>query len=404
MIVCISTIDSTLVSISKGMMLLHMRKWIHIVLVLLAISILQPGFIQASSKTHVIFTIDVCWMCGSDFQGTYQGTDYGVPFIVDQLNRHHMKGTFFVNPLCPDDLEDTMKNNLQFLVDSGHDVQFHPHPDCIDLTRQNLTDYSYSEKMALYRRGVLELMNNGLPSPIAFRAGCYAIDNETLELLPNVDIHIDSSIFPNDPRTRVSLPLEKANRFTTCNGVFELPITLIRILPFPRYWGTTALDLDRTILCEQKSALDQLASHNVSVVTLFLHFHTFYKYEKSVKDFAPLRVIGVDWENVQEFDALLNVLEQDNRFQVITVRDLWVIYRNNPQALQGPTYIPYTGIWMTYKRSWLHFLGYGIKNKIFALVPIIAMIIPILVLAYRFPRFRINSLVHSWRQSMTRSN
>ena len=348
----------------------------------------QTGFAPAASITYVVFTTDVCWICGSDFKGSYKGTDYGIPFIVDRLTKHHMKGTFFVNSLCPDNLKDNMKINMEFLVQSGHDIQFHPHPDSIDLSRDNLTDYSKAEKTAIYRKGISELTNCGAPPPIAFRAGNYAIDWETLELLPDMHISIDSSIFPNDARSKVSLPLEKVNRFVKINGAYELPITLIRFLPLPRYWATTALDLDRTIWCEQKSALDQLASHNVPVATVFLHFHTFYTFDRAIKPFEPLRVTGVDLENIQEFDAMLNMLERDSRFKVVTIRDLWNIHRKDPNNLQGPAIIPYTGIWMTYKRAWAHFLGHGIKNKIFALAPIMAAIILITLIGYRARCYR----------------
>lgn len=352
-------------------------------LAVLCLLFLQETEVRASRVTYVVFTTDVCWVCGSDFRGSYEGADYGIPFIVHRLNRHGMKGTFFVSPFCPEKLERTMKSNMDFLISSGHDIQFHPHPDVIDLTRENLTEYSSAEKRAIYEKGISALTRMGVPRPVAFRAGNYAIDRETLEMLPSLGIHIDSSIFPNDPRSAVPLPLDEANRFMKIHGTYELPITLIRFLPLPGYWGTTALDLDRTIWCEQENALDQFAAHNVPVVNIFLHFHTFYRFERPVKPFDPLQVTGVDRENIHEFDAVLNMLEHDRRFKVVTVRDLWKIFLKDPQALQGPSFIPYTGVWMTYKRSWAHFFGHGIKNKIFALAPIVVAIIVILVIAWR---------------------
>lgn len=352
-----------------------------VALAVLVLPVFLSRSVRASAVTHVVFTIDVCWVCGTDFRGAYQGVDYGVPFIVERLNRHGMKGTFFVNPFCPDNLQRTMKENMEFLIDSGHDIQFHPHPELMDPSREDLTDYPRSEKTTLYQQGISELIRLGVPHPVAFRAGNYAVDPETLEILPSLGIHIDSSIFPNDRRSLVPLPLDDANRFTKIGGIYQLPITLIRFLPLPGYWATTALDIDRTIWCEQETALDQLASHKVPTANVFLHFHTFYTYENPIEACDPRQVTGVKWENIAEMDAMLNMLSHDKRFKVVTVRELWEIFLKDPQALQGPAFIPYTGIVMTYKRAWAHFWGHGINNKILALAPIFAaaMLIPAIV-------------------------
>lgn len=338
----------------------------------------------AYTVTYVVFTTDICWICGSDFRGEYQGVEYGIPFIVDRLNRHGMKGTFFVSPFCPDNLKGTMKSNMEFLKASGHDIQFHPHPDVFDVKRELLTDYSYSEKKAMFQQGIAEFARWGVPHPVAYRAGNYAVDKETLEMLPSLGIKIDSSIFPNEPGTAVPLPRADANRFTKIDGVYELPITLIRFFPLPGYLATTALDLDRTIWKEQRSALDQLASHKVPVATIFLHFHTFYTFDRPARNFEPLNVTGVDRENIAEFDAVLNMLSRDKRFRVVTARELWDIFVKDPQALQGPAFIPYTGVLMTYERAWAHFFGHGIKNKILILAPIVAVAILTLLMVRRF--------------------
>ena len=176
--------------------------------------------------------------------------------------------------------------------------------------------------------------------------------------------------------------------FVEIDGVYQLPITLIRFLPLPGYRATTALDLDRTIWPEQKTALEQLAAHKVPVATVFLHFHSFYFFKRAERPFSPLRPTGVDRENIAEFDAMLNMLEHDRRFKVVTVRELWEIFLKDPKALHGPAFIPYTGVWTTYQRAWKHFFGYGTKNKIFALAPIGAVIVLVLAIVAAMRRGR----------------
>lgn len=342
---------------------------VAIALITLLVSL---GHVQAAASkvTYVVFTTDVCWMCGSDFRGTYGGVDYGVPFIVDRLNGHGMRGTFFISPYCPQDQMSTFRQNMRFLVESGHDIQFHCHPDVCDVKRPNLTSYSMDERRELYKAGIEQIVRMGAPRPVAFRAGCYAIDIETLRMLPSIGISIDSSIFPNDPRSTVPLPLKDANRFTKIGGVYELPITLIRLAPLPGYLATTALDIDRTIWPEQRSALDQLASRNVPVVTVFMHYDNFYENLPPSKDFDPKQVCGDCGENISELDSMLRMLSRDKRFKVVTVRELWEIFQKDPKALEGPAFIPYTGMMLTYRRAVKHFYGHGVKNKIVALSPL----------------------------------
>ena len=99
-----------------------------------------------SSGTYAVITIDVCWTCGDDFQANWNGKDYGVPLIVDKLEAHGFKGTFFVSPYCPAQLKDKMFSNLNFLISRGHDIQLHTHPAPIDPLRPYLNQYTKAEK------------------------------------------------------------------------------------------------------------------------------------------------------------------------------------------------------------------------------------------------------------------
>ena len=117
--------------------------------------------------------------------------------------------------------------------------------------------------------------------PIAHRAGAYAIDRETLNLLPEFGICMDSSIFPVDSRSQVPLPEDLSNRFVQIGGIYQLPMTLIKRFPFIGYAGMTAFDLDRTIWEEQRKALELIADHGLPLVTFSLHFHSLCHCEDS---------------------------------------------------------------------------------------------------------------------------
>jgi len=330
---------------------------------------------QGTHATYLVFTTDVCWICGDDFQGTWEGKDYGVPLIVEKLEQYGVKGTFFVSPLCPARLTDKMFANLRFLVSHGHDVELHPHPDGVDPSRPLPTMYSIEERKKFLDLAIRNIERAGAPRPIAHRAAAWDIDRETLKLLPEFGIHMDSSIFPLDPSSQVPLPEGSINRFVNIDGLYQLPITLVRRVPFIGYYGMTDLDIDRMIWEEQEEALKQIADHGLPVATFYIHFYNFFDYARSPIPYEPLKVSGPRAENIKKLDKALRLVTSDKRFKVVTARQLWQIFEESPQEMQGPSFVPYTGIWLTYVKAWKDFFGHGIKNKIVVMLPIVLIIV-----------------------------
>lgn len=328
-------------------------------------------------KTFVLITVDVCWTCGSDFEGHWRGKDYGVPLIVEMLDRRGIKGTFFVSPYCPADRESRLMENLRFLVNSGHDIQLHTHTDVFDLNRLKITQYTRKEKLEILHLGRRNIVSAGAPAPIAHRAGGYAIDRETLQLLPEAGLVMDSSVFPGSPKSRVPLPRDKANRFVPLEGPYQLPITLMQLIPFIGYRGATSLSLERTTWEQQKQALDLLADGGVPVVTVFMHFSSLYRHRPSPVPYEPHSVLGPDTEKIHAFQNILDTVTRDPRFAVKTVPELWRLHQTSPEMLQGPPYIPQISLITTYLTSWRHFFGHSWKKKALALAPPVGAIVAI---------------------------
>jgi hypothetical protein len=358
----------------------------------LSVSISMPG--QALG-TYLVFTTEVCWPCGEHFQATWQGKDYGTPYVAAKLEEFGLKGTFFVSPLCPPHLTDTMISNLSYLASRGHDLELDPFLQAIDQSRLQFTMYSVEERRRILRMALDNFKMAGVPPPIAHRANEYAIDQKTLDLLPEFGIRMDSSIFPIDPASKVTLPNDLVNRFVKIGGVCQLPITLIKMVPFIGYSGMTSLDIEKTIWEEQEEALNQIAEHDLPVATYFIHFASFYY-------LGPDRVTGINEENIRKLDSVLERVTRDKRFKVVTARELWKLFGENPQTLQGPSFVPYTGLWLTYLKAWNHFSGHGIANKIVVLAPMglaILIIIGVLLLLSRKDiRFYERSRSRSTRQ------
>jgi peptidoglycan/xylan/chitin deacetylase (PgdA/CDA1 family) len=326
------------------------------------------------SATYLVFTMEVCQTCEADFHATLEGKDYGPLFLANRLEQYGLKGTFFVNPLCAPGGMDKTISNLRLLVARGHDLELHPHPDYIDPSRPRLTMYSTEERKKILEKGMQTIVRAGAPPPIAYRAADYSIDRKTLSLLPEIGIHMDSSIFPGDSRTDVQLPESQVNRFVRIDGVYELPFTMMRRAPFIGYAGMAALDIDETIWQEEEAALKQITDHGVAVATYTIHFTSFYHRVRSAAPWQRRKVTVPNQENISKLEHVLKLVTSDNRFKVVTARELWRLAQERPGELEGPSFVPYTGLWFTYLKAWKHFIGHSIENKMVALAPIVLVL------------------------------
>jgi len=339
-----------------------------------AVALACSGMAEEGRATFLIFTMEVCETCEPDFHATWEGKDYGALFLAEKLEQYGLKGTFFVNPLCPSGLVDTTISNLGLLHSRGHDLELHPHPDAIDPSRPILTMYSTEERKRILSTAINIIRRAGAPFPIAYRAADYSIDRETLRLLPEFGIGMDSSIFPGDSRTDVQLPENLVNRFVKIEGVRELPITIVRRVPLIGFAGMVALDIDKTIWVEQQSALRQIAERGLPVATYFINFTSFFRRDRSALPSNGHKAIRPNQENIGKLENVLKLVTSDKRFIVITARELWLLSQDRPQELEGPPFVPYTGLWLTYLKAWKHFSGHSMDNKMVAIAPIVLII------------------------------
>ena len=166
--------------------------------------------------------------------------DYALPETLAILNRHGLKGIFFVEPLFARRFG---KQYLEIIVrlirDAGHRIQLHLHPEWTDealefiiedcaIKRQHLTHYTLDEQTALIACGkeMLELAGSG---PIStFRSGNFAANRDTFEALHRNKIFLDSSL---NRHYQVSAPDLRDghtfNRAFVTQGVTTFPATVM---------------------------------------------------------------------------------------------------------------------------------------------------------------------------------
>lgn len=163
----------------------------------------------------------------------------GVHYQMDQFEANGLKAVFFVDPM-PGLIWGTeaISDVVGPIVARGHDVQLHLHSEWLALagannplgerTGRNIKDFSFDEQCILIDRARDILMAAGAPRPVAFRAGNYGANDDTLRALSELGLAYDTSHCPAIVGSDCAISLGGQDRAVMeyC-GLIEVPIGAI---------------------------------------------------------------------------------------------------------------------------------------------------------------------------------
>lgn len=162
----------------------------------------------------------------------------GITHKLALLKAHGQKAVFFVDPMAAlvwgvAAIEDIVAPILA----AGQDVQLHCHTEWLGIagsanplaskaTGKNLADFTFEDQCAILDYARTTLIAAGAPAPVAFRAGNYGADDNTLRALATLGIAYDSSHCPalvGVGACRISLGPEVRDPLVH-HGVIEVPV------------------------------------------------------------------------------------------------------------------------------------------------------------------------------------
>ena len=171
--------------------------------------------------------------------GRVAGGEAGVFHQMDVLERHGCKGVFFVDPL-PALVwgAEAIADIVGPIVERGHDVQLHCHTEWLAIageanpldgrTGRDMADFTLAEQVSILELARDTLIAAGAPPPVAFRAGNYGANDDTLRALAMVGIAYDSSHPPGIAGSACRIGLGPDDRRPLLrHGVIEVPIGCI---------------------------------------------------------------------------------------------------------------------------------------------------------------------------------
>lgn len=300
-----------------------------------------------SSKTRVYLTVDVETSMGGAWRYPDRrplsidkvvfckrgDVSYGLPLIVEELRRYGLRATFFTEVFFSQCLgADQAKIIFDYLLSHGQDVQLHTHPvfryyslalkagtpeafhryrafsDALS-GKDAETQYALlSEASELFKGFTGE-------RPVAFRAGGFLGDHNTLAALARLRIPIDSSY---NPSVRASFPDQppKPNVVQRIDGVIEMPLTnAVSGINVSRSWKPMAIS--SVSFSELKAVLTQ--AHRAAARDVVFIVHSFSTVKPRDVFYSSLRP---DWLVISRLRRLLKYLADNaSIFEVCTVRD-----------------------------------------------------------------------------------
>ncbi len=164
----------------------------------------------------------------------------GITHKLELLQRYGQKAVFFVDPMPAlvwgvAAIEDVVGP----IIAAGQDVQLHCHTEWLALAAsssalptklvgKNLFDFPFEEQCAILDYARTVLVAAGAPAPVAFRAGNYGANDDTLRALSAIGLHYDSSHCPAIRTGASRIGLSSDDRDPVGHmGVIEVPVGAI---------------------------------------------------------------------------------------------------------------------------------------------------------------------------------
>lgn len=231
----------------------------------------------------------------------------GLGYQLERLGRAGLKACFFVDPMpaaiygiAP------FERIVRAILTAGQEVQLHLHPQWHggrvgDRGRSHgrfeLIDFSRAEQRDLLARARDLLVAAGAPTPIAFRAGSYGANDDTLAALASLGFEYDSSHNGAEHPwpSAIGLAPERIAPVARA-GLIEVPVTLIR----ESAGGLRHFQICSISTREMRAALDHAIAEDHAAVTIVGHSF----------ELATRNGLRANRAHVRRFEALCAMLAE----------------------------------------------------------------------------------------------
>ncbi len=274
------------------------------------------------------------------------GKDFGISMIMDTGDHFGLRISFFLETLNKYYFgEKETREVCQYIINRGHDVQLHLHPNFLNFTTPEpaqrpysdmIHTYSLERQIQLTAEGKADLIRYGAPPPVAFRAGNFGADRNTLIALEKNGFFIDSSHNRAFLGYSCKLGHMDSNDAEAAEKIWEFPVTNFLEKRMGNHQYFRPLDINGVSFAQIRNVLEQAREKGPCNITILLHSFSFIH---------PLNVQYTEmrprWMVIRRFHALCEYLDQHrDDFLVITFGEL---NRAKLRQMKPQHHLPQTG-------------------------------------------------------------
>jgi hypothetical protein len=161
---------------------------------------------------------------------------FGVPFQLELLGAHGLRGVYFVEALAASVVgPETLRRTVELIQGAGQEVALHLHTEWLRVEPNrilpgrrgaNIRDFTLEEQRALLGRAKANLIAAGAKTPTAYRAGNFGANWDTLRALRDLDIRFDSSYNASLLGRACDMPGPVAHLHAfQRDGLWEIPVS-----------------------------------------------------------------------------------------------------------------------------------------------------------------------------------
>lgn len=243
---------------------------------------------------------------------------FGIHYQMDRLDAFGLKAVFFVDPMpALAGGASIIERIVRPIIARGHDVQLHVHTEWLafadrspthERTGGNMADFALVDQARIIATARELLMAAGAPPPVAFRAGNYGANDDTLRALAGFGIDYDSSFCPGIARSacRITLPPTLTGEVVHC-GVTEVPVGTIAS------WAGNRRHAQLTALSAWELEAALAHAGTMALPSFTLVSHSFELMSRDRRRENPLLV--------RRFEALCRALADSDGVTTATYRD-----------------------------------------------------------------------------------
>ena len=267
-------------------------------------------------KTTFIITVDVESKTrgdpSQDVLGTipgYQG-NYGIERIMDLLEEHQARATFFLNVYeSARHGDEVMSRAAKMIHSRGHDLELHTHPRPM-FKFYGMSGASLDEQKAILERGLSLLEEWTGKRAVAHRAGAFSANTDTLRASAAAGLLCDSSLSAGS-RVFVPLVAERgaSNVAQRVEDVWEIPMTCFDQVRVGPWRSRRILDIEGCSLPEIKRVTRWAVRRGLPTVCILMHSFSLSRYDKPNRRAIRRLSALLAWLREQE-DIEIGTIEQ----------------------------------------------------------------------------------------------